>query len=340
MSYSRRTLLAFVVGLIWSSAPAAAQPIGTFRWQLQPFCNVLTLVVTQQNGVYTLSGTDDRCGIEGQFGSATGVVFLNPNGTVGLGLSTVLPGGTAVHLDATVSVASLGGTWRDSAGNSGMFVFTPGPSIGGPLRPVAWGGVAPGSITAAHFANGAVGASAITANAIASRNVIDGSLTGADLANGAIGAPQLAANAVTGANVVDGSLTGADINSALQVVSAESVSVVVQPPQGGMVVTLPPFNAPAAGRVIVQVSGSFNFTSAEAVYVFCSITTGTEASPPNSVVVQEGIAGQSPRFVPFNATRLFAVAAGSSTTFRLVCVPSQLIAVWRPVLTALFIAGP
>jgi hypothetical protein len=340
MSYSRRTLLAFVVGLIWSSAPAAAQPIGTFRWQLQPFCNVLTLVVTQQNGVYTLSGTDDRCGIEGQFGSATGVVFLNPNGTVGLGLSTVLPGGTAVHLDATVSVASLGGTWRDSAGNSGMFVFTPGPSIGGPLRPVAWGGVAPGSITAAHFANGAVGASAITANAIASRNVIDGSLTGADLANGAIGAPQLAANAVTGANVVDGSLTGADINSALQVVSAESATVALQPAQHGIVVALPPFNAPAGGRVVVQANGAFNFTGQASVLVFCSITTGTTASTPFSVVAQEGSGLAGPRFVPFAGMRSFAVAAGSSTTFRLVCSPSDVISVWQPALTAFFIASP
>ena len=43
-------------------ATAEAQPIGTFSWQLQPFCNVVTVTVTQQGGVYTLDGYDDQCG--------------------------------------------------------------------------------------------------------------------------------------------------------------------------------------------------------------------------------------------------------------------------------------
>ena len=44
------------------AARADAQPLGTFRWQLQPHCNVLSLTVTQVEGVYRLEGTDDQCG--------------------------------------------------------------------------------------------------------------------------------------------------------------------------------------------------------------------------------------------------------------------------------------
>ena len=160
MSYPRATLLVFAAGLVWFSVPTAAQPVGAFRWQLQPYCNVLTLVVTHQNGVYTIDGTDDRCGDQ-QSASAVGVVFLNPNGTVGFGVTTVLPGGTPIHLEATIDAASLTGTWRDSSGNSGLFVFTPGAGSGGNPRPIASAGVPAGSITTAHLANGAVGASAI-----------------------------------------------------------------------------------------------------------------------------------------------------------------------------------
>ena len=40
-----------------------------------------------------------------------------------------------MHIDATINVATLGGTWRDSAGNSGAFVSTPGAGVGGSPRP-------------------------------------------------------------------------------------------------------------------------------------------------------------------------------------------------------------
>ena len=44
------------------AAIANAQPLGSFSWQLQPFCNVLTISVTQQGNIYTLDGYDDQCG--------------------------------------------------------------------------------------------------------------------------------------------------------------------------------------------------------------------------------------------------------------------------------------
>ena len=38
------------------STPAAAQNLGTFRWQLQPYGSVLNLTVVQQGSIYLLDG--------------------------------------------------------------------------------------------------------------------------------------------------------------------------------------------------------------------------------------------------------------------------------------------
>lgn len=61
-----------------------AQPVGTFRWQQQPYCNVLTLNVVQAGGVYHLDGYDDQCGAQ-TLASAVGMAFPNPNGTIAWG---------------------------------------------------------------------------------------------------------------------------------------------------------------------------------------------------------------------------------------------------------------
>jgi len=45
-------------------------------------------------------------------------------------------GGTPLHLDAAISLAALSGTWRDSAGNTGAWVFTAGAGAPGSPRPV------------------------------------------------------------------------------------------------------------------------------------------------------------------------------------------------------------
>ena len=51
------------VGLATVGAAAVeAQPLGTFTWQLQPFCNVVTVNLTQQGAVCTMDGFDDQCG--------------------------------------------------------------------------------------------------------------------------------------------------------------------------------------------------------------------------------------------------------------------------------------
>ncbi len=134
MSNARETALALVVGLALSGATAAsAQSLGAYRWQIQPYCNVLTLSVVQQGGLYLLNGTDDQCGAPEQ-ASVTGLAFQNPSGSIGLGLTIVATGGASVHVDATISLATLNGSWRDSGGRSGAFVFTPGAGTGGAAR--------------------------------------------------------------------------------------------------------------------------------------------------------------------------------------------------------------
>ena len=113
-----------------------AQPLGTFHWQQLPYCNVLTVNVVQSGGVFHLDGTDDQCGVP-VLAAVVGLAFQNPDGTIGLGMTIVTaPGATPLHLDATVSLPSASGTWRDGSGATGSFVLTPGPSAGGSARPV------------------------------------------------------------------------------------------------------------------------------------------------------------------------------------------------------------
>lgn len=118
---------------------SGAQTIGTFRWQASPFCNVITLAVVQVGTVFSLEGFDDQCGAATR-ASVVGSAFFNPDGTVGIGLTTIAtPGGAPVHMDVALSLATLNGPWRDSAGNTGTFAFTPGVGTGGTPRPIGRG---------------------------------------------------------------------------------------------------------------------------------------------------------------------------------------------------------
>ncbi len=111
---------------------AEAQPLGIFRWQTQPYCNVLALTVVQQGPSFTLHGTDDLCGAA-QLAPVAGTAALNPDGSISLGFVVVTPAGPAAHLNAVVSLATVSGTWHDADGNTGGFLFN-GPG-GGAARP-------------------------------------------------------------------------------------------------------------------------------------------------------------------------------------------------------------
>jgi hypothetical protein len=149
--------------VLCASGPAVAQPaaLGTFRWQLLPYCNVLTLTVVPQGGEFQVDGIDDQCGA-GRRAAVTGRAFPNPDGSIGFGLSTVTtPGATGVHVDATIAIATLSGTWRDSLGQTGGFGFRTGAGTGGTPRPVAASGLPAGVVRGEAFAAGTVGAEAI-----------------------------------------------------------------------------------------------------------------------------------------------------------------------------------
>ena len=134
-----RTLISvsFVLAVLAASAgTSAGQTLGTFRWQLQPYCNVITVTVVQDGGQYHIDGTDDQCGAPRR-ASVVGLAFPNADGTIGMGLTIVTtPGGAPAHIDARVSLATIGGPWVDSAGHSGSFVLTPGAATGGAPRPL------------------------------------------------------------------------------------------------------------------------------------------------------------------------------------------------------------
>ena len=299
MTHIGKALPAVVIALLWTSVSANAQPIGTFRWQLQPYCNVVTVNVTQQNAIYTLDGTDDRCAAS-QAASVVGVAFLHPTGMVGFGLSIVLPGGTPVHVEATISMASLSGTWRDSAGQSGTFTFTPGGGTGGAPRPVPTSALAPASITTLHIAPGAV----------------------------------------TGAQVASASLTIANLADAPRAVFASGDEVIGLTDITDTVVRFVTLNAPAGGQIIVNASGYFTLAdAAEPDAARCSITTGTTVEAAHRILVEEQAVGAMSR-VPFGVTRGLVVAAAGPVTINLVCNEvSGNVSVDSSSLTAIFVAG-
>jgi hypothetical protein len=161
------TLAMVVSGL---PATGGAQPLGSFSWQLAPYCNLITASVTQDGGIYTLDGYDNQCGAAAR-AAVSGTAFVNPNGTIGIGLTTVtVPGGVAVHLEAAIDTISLGGAWHDSHGNSGTLIFSPA-STAGPPRPLGAGDLPDGSITGAKLADGAVSGSKIADGSIGASDI-------------------------------------------------------------------------------------------------------------------------------------------------------------------------
>jgi hypothetical protein len=131
---------------------ASAQPLGTFTWQLQPFCNRVTVSVRQDGAIYTLDGTDDQCGAT-QKAPLVGLAALNLDGSIGFGLNIVSPSGQPMPVQARISFSTLSGTWTDNGGNTGTFAFG-GALPGLPPRPTP---EAPGDITAVTTSGGLTG---------------------------------------------------------------------------------------------------------------------------------------------------------------------------------------
>jgi hypothetical protein len=119
------------IGLLVCAMPLQAQSLGTFTWRLQPFCNVISVTITQVGSVFTVDGTDNRCGASPQ-AAVTGAAFFNPNGSIGFGLSVGARRAGAAAANGLIDLSSMAP--RDSAGNSSAFVFGAGAAIGSPRR--------------------------------------------------------------------------------------------------------------------------------------------------------------------------------------------------------------
>lgn len=148
--------LAWLVGMAAAGAAIttveARQSLGSFRWQLQPFCNVVTVTIAARGGVYAVDGSDDQCGAT-QRAPLVGTATPNPDGSIGLGLHLVTsPSGRGLDLAARITLDTLSGPWNDSAGHAGTFVFNgAGGGTPRPLPTVPVTALAPGSIGAAQI---------------------------------------------------------------------------------------------------------------------------------------------------------------------------------------------
>ncbi|MCC6988113.1 MAG: DUF1566 domain-containing protein [Acidobacteria bacterium] len=150
------------------ASTASAQVFGTFTWQMLPYCNKVTLTITQFPSGYTIDGFDDQCGA-GQRAGAVGMVHINPDGSVGLNFTLIAaPSGRTVHVSSPLSPASGSGAWTDNVGNSGTLALGANQP-GLPPRPLPSAGVAPGSITSVELAAGAVGVTQINTTQVQAR---------------------------------------------------------------------------------------------------------------------------------------------------------------------------
>lgn len=168
MRFYRVCLLALALAV----APQAtgAQSLGTLTWQLQPFCNRVSVAVVQSGTSYTLDGFDDQCSAA-QRAPVNGIATLNPDGTIQFGFAVVVSTGVPVHVTAVVTLPSASGTWQDSLGNSGAFTLG-GTGTGSP-RPLPNSTLPDGSVTTQKLAPNAVDSSRIAPGAVGGSDIND-----------------------------------------------------------------------------------------------------------------------------------------------------------------------
>jgi hypothetical protein len=290
MIHGRAAVISLLTsGLVLAAGPLGAQSLGSFSWQLQPFCNNLTVNITQQGALFTIDGFDDQCG-GGQRAPLVGVATQNPDGTIGFGLHIVtVPGGRAVSVDARISLSSLGGSWSDSAGNSGTFAFN--ARTGGLARPlptIPAAALTPASITAAQLAPAAVGT----------------------------------------ANIADGSVTPQKLSVPLPKLSWSGLTTVTPIPVGtNVIVRTVTLAIPAPGQVMLNASGLFDFVigSGFIQFTWCSISTGTAVETAHYMYGRTSGANGTSN-MPFAGTRVYDVTPGTFTA-NLVCTSSLTLAV-------------
>jgi hypothetical protein len=167
---SRFSSVTFAGSTVWLFAgPVFAQaPLGPFSWQLQPYCNIVVVTATPDGPGYRLVGFDDQCGAARR-APVVGMATVSPDGSIAFAIATVTGDGRASHTAATLTLATLGGPWTDSAGNAGTFVFGVAGPATGPPRPapvVPAMAIAPGAVTTTTIADATIGAVDVDPTAI------------------------------------------------------------------------------------------------------------------------------------------------------------------------------
>ena len=130
-----------VIGLT-SAANASAQVLGTFRWQLAPYCNVVTVRIEQKGALFELLGTEDRCDGSIPASTVNGSVHFDVSGPTVSGSLAIVRyyDGFVVNHTISLSQVTLGGGWKDDWGNSGTLVFNPPAPVAGNPRPLTMRG--------------------------------------------------------------------------------------------------------------------------------------------------------------------------------------------------------
>lgn len=118
------------------TAPALAQPVqpivlGTFHWQLQPFCSTLSLTVIQEGSQYRVQGTE-ACLPNDNSRSVSGTALADGQGRVHLSLHAprVQNSLSGASVYAWFDLPTLQGGWQDDGGRAGALAPVVGPVAG------------------------------------------------------------------------------------------------------------------------------------------------------------------------------------------------------------------
>jgi len=118
-------------------AEAQTQTLGTFSWQMEPYCNTLTLTVVQDQAGIRLQGTEDLCEAIYAPQAVEGSAVLDATGVARVGLNTGVAGGSSLEgtrIFASIDTATLNGSWADDAGRTGALVWVSSPRNPGVQR--------------------------------------------------------------------------------------------------------------------------------------------------------------------------------------------------------------
>lgn len=120
-----------LIFLFFGSTLANAQTLGTYRWNISPFCNVITLTITQFEAGWSAVGSDDNCGLT-EASPVSGSFSRLGRGSDLKGILTSEGSNRFTTTTTTLRIEpeSGGGDWVDDAGNHGDAVFNPTTASG------------------------------------------------------------------------------------------------------------------------------------------------------------------------------------------------------------------